>query len=192
MYSQFDDDLGNHYQHLGLYIGYVTDRDDPEQLGRVRVCIPGLIEPHSAWAWPLGSTGGGSKNRGFFAVPETGAEVGIFFKQGDVDAPYYIAGHWGKSKGESEVPVEAQRTPPDNRVFATETFRIEVDETAEQKKLRLLNTRTGDTITLNNQDNTIVIEATTAVIIKALGAVSLDATNVTIAGRVVRPIKDPL
>ena len=192
MYSQFDDDVGDHYQNLGLHIGYVTDRNDPEQLGRVRVCVPGLLDPHSAWAWPLGSTGGGSKNRGFFSVPENGAEVGVLFKQGDIDAPYYIAGHWGKPNGESEVPVEAQRTPPDNRVFATETFRIEIDETADQKKLRLWNTRTGDTITLNNQDNTIQIEATTAVVIKAVGAISLDAMNVTIAGRVVRPVKDPL
>jgi uncharacterized protein involved in type VI secretion and phage assembly len=189
--SRFDDDLGQPH-HLGLHIGYVVDRDDPEQLGRVRVCVPGLIEPHGPWAWPLGTSGGGSKNRGFFAVPENGAEVGVFFKQGDLDAPYYLAGHWGRPGGESEVPEEARRTPPDNRVFATATFRVEVDETENQRMLRLRNTRTGDSVTLNDADNTISIEATTAVIIKAIGAVSLEAAHITIGGRVVRPVRDPL
>ncbi len=127
--STFDDDIRLHDTRLlGLYVGFVTKRDDPEQLGRVKVCVPGVLEPESAWAWPLGTAGGGSKNRGLFAVPEAGAEVAVFFNQGDVDAPYYLAAHWGKPGGESEVPEEARRSPPDNRdrfdamleAFATE------------------------------------------------------------------------
>ena len=114
-----------------MYVGYVTDRRDPEGLGRVRVCVPGVLEPFSAWAWPLGTSGGGMKDHGFFAVPEEGAEVAIFFNQGDVDAPYYLSAHWGKPDGESEVPEEAQKDPPDNRVIATPTFRIELDVIVE-------------------------------------------------------------
>lgn len=107
--STFDDDIHTHDSRLlGMYVGYVTKRDDEELLGRVRVCIPGVLEPESAWAWPLGTSGGGSKDRGFFAVPEEGAEVAVFFNQGNVDAPYYLAAHWGKPNGESEVPEEAQ------------------------------------------------------------------------------------
>ena len=54
MYPTFDDETPPQDPRLfGLFIGYVTHRRDPEQLGRVRVCIPGLLEPHSAWAWPL-------------------------------------------------------------------------------------------------------------------------------------------
>lgn len=94
--STFDDDIGAHDTRLlGMYVGYVTKRDDEEQLGRVRVCIPGVLEPESAWAWPLGTSGGGSKDRGFFAVPEEGAEVAVFFNQGNIDAPYYLTAHWG-------------------------------------------------------------------------------------------------
>jgi uncharacterized protein involved in type VI secretion and phage assembly len=187
--SAFDDDIGRRdTKLLGLYVGYVTHRNDPEGLGRVRVCIPGLVEPYGPWAWPLGTVGGGSKNRGFFAVPEEGAEVGILFNQGDLQAPYFLCGPYGKPDGISEVPQEAQVDPPDNRVFATETFRIEVDETAGQKKLRLSNTRTGDSVTLNDEDNTILIQGTTSITIKAVGAVHIEAAHVTIAGRVVKPV----
>ena len=110
MNHPFDDDIEAQDTRLyGMYLGYVTHRDDPEGLGRVRVCIPGLIEPHSAWAWPLGTCGGGSKDRGFFAVPEVGAEVAIFFNQGDPEAPHYISAHWGKPDGMSEVPKRRRR-----------------------------------------------------------------------------------
>lgn len=192
-FSQFDDDIGAHDTRLtGMYVGYVTARKDPEGLGRVRVCIPGVLEPESTWAWPLGTSGGGFKDRGFFAVPEEGAEVAVFFNQGDIDEPYYLSAHWGKPDGESEVPEEAQKDPPDNRVLATPTFRIELDESEVARKLKLTNRKTGDHLLFDAEEKTITLEGTTAITIKAVGAISLEATSVTIAGRVVRPIADPI
>ena len=136
--------------------------------------------------------GGGSKDRGLFAVPEEGAEVAVFFNQGNVEAPYYLAAHWGKPNGESEVPEEAQKTPPDNRVFATQTFRIELDESKDSRKLKLTNKKTGDHLIFDAEENTVTLEATTALTLRAVGAISLEATQVTIAGRVVRPIAEPI
>jgi uncharacterized protein involved in type VI secretion and phage assembly len=189
----FDDDLTRHdTRHLGLFLGCVTQRDDPEQLGRVRVCIPGLIEPESAWAWPLGTSGGGSKDTGFFAVPEVGAEVGVLFAQGDFDAPFYLAGHWGKPGGGSEVPEEARRPTPDNRVIATPTFRVELDEGAGTRRLRLLNRKTGDQLVFDAETNTVTLEATTALTLRAIGGVAIEGAQITIGGRVVRPVADPI
>ncbi len=193
MFPPFDDDLGqNDTRLLGMYVGYVVDRKDPEQLGRVRVCVPGLIDPSSGWAWPLGTAGGGSKNRGFFAVPEENAEVALFFNQGDIDQPYYLAAHWGKPEGESEVPEEAQKESPDNRVLATETFRIELDETEGARKLKLTNKKTGDYLEFNAEANTVTLQATTSLTIRAVGGIALEATQVNIAGRVVRPVAEAI
>ncbi len=193
MYPQFDDDLGqNDTRLLGMYVGYVVDRKDPEQLGRVRVCVPGLIDPSSGWAWPLGTVGGGSKNRGLFAVPEENAEVALFFNQGDIDQPHYLAAHWGKPDGQSEVPEEAQKDSPDNRVLATETFRIELDETEGARKLKLTNKKTGDYLEFNAEANTVTLQATTSLTIRAVGGIALEATQVNIAGRVVRPVAEAI
>ena len=50
MFPAFDDDLGSgEHRLLGMYVGYVVDRKDPEMLGRVRVYVPDLIKPHNAW-----------------------------------------------------------------------------------------------------------------------------------------------
>jgi hypothetical protein len=145
MVTTFADDTSAHDARLhGLFVGYVADRNDPEQLGRVRCCIPGVVEPHGPWAWPLGTAGGGSRNRGLFSVPEVGAEVAVFFNQGSVDDPFYLTAHWGKPGGESEVPEEARRTPPDNRVLATETFRVELDESRGGRKLKITNRKTDE------------------------------------------------
>lgn len=175
-----------------MYLGYVVQRRDPEQLGRVRVCVPGVIEPASAWAFPLGTAGGGARDHGFFAVPPNGAEVAVFFLQGDVDAPWYLSAHWGRPGGQSEVPEEAQKDPPDNRVLATPTFRVELDESAGTRKLKLTNRRTGDHLVFDAETNTVAIEATTALTLRAVGAIVIDAPHVTIAGRVVRPVPEPI
>ena len=193
MFSTFDDDIqARDTRLLGMYVGYVTHRRDPDRLGRVRVCIPGVVEPHSAWAWPLGTAGGGFKDRGIFAVPEEGAEVAVFFNQGDVDAPYYLSAHWGKPDGESEVPEEAQLDPPDNRVLATPTFRVELDESEDTRRLKLTNKKTGDHLVFDAEENSVTLAATSALTLRAVGAVSIEGVQITIGGRVVRPIADPI
>ena len=73
-----------------MYVGVVTKNDDPEKLGRVKVRIPGLVDPESAWAFPMGAPGGGSKRHGFFSPPVVGAEVCVFFHGGDPDHPWFI------------------------------------------------------------------------------------------------------
>ncbi len=177
---------------LGLHIGYVTDRSDPKKLGRVRVCVPGLVEPESAWAFPLGTSGGGSRDCGFFAVPEEGAEVGVFFQMGDITAPYYVAGHWGRPNGESEVPEEARGDTPDNRVISTRSFRIELDETKGQRRLKLTSKDTGDSLTFDAESNTVELNSTTSLTLSAVGSIRIQALEVVIAGRVVRPISEPI
>ena len=165
-------------RYLGLHIGHVVDRADPERLGRVRARIPGLVEPASAWAFPLGTVGGGSDCRGFFAVPELGAEVGVLFHGGDVDHPYYLGGHWGRPGGNSEVPEPARDLSPAEtpqvRVFETGRFLLVFDDRSGQESLRLQDKVSGDLITLGAGAGVTVTTASN-LIIQAGGKVSLKA-----------------
>ncbi len=176
-----------------IYEATVVDRNDPEQLGRIRFTIPGLFEPSSPWAYPAATFGGGSKDNGGFAVPALGAEVYIFFVSGDPDQPRYLAGHWGITQTDAnEVPEEARKTPPDNCVLATKHFRIEMDESNNDKKLRLKNRLNGDFIEINAEDNTITIQATTGLTIKAVGLVDIRGTMIQLNGRTVLPSPKPI
>jgi len=170
--------------NFGLHLGVVTDRNDPEHRGRVRVRIPGLLEPESAWALPLGTAPGGAEGFGFFAVPPVGAEVGVLFAGGAIDRPCYLGGPWGRG----EAPDEARTSPPDVVVLATQTFCVELSEAAGARALRLVNRHNGDRVEIDAESNTVSVVGTTMVEIRAEGAVSIDAPVVTIRGRVVRPV----
>jgi hypothetical protein len=181
----------------GLYIGQVVDRDDPERLGRVRVRIRGIVEPATAWAFPLGTVGGGSDRRGFFAVPEKDAEVGILFHQGDVDQPYYLCGHWGRTSGGIEVPEAARglsaSDTPKVRVFETGRFVLAFDDRVGGEALRIQDKAPGGCeIEIDGTSMGITIKATAALFLQADGLVNIQGTTVVINGRVVLPGAKPI
>lgn len=167
----------------------VVDNADPEGLGRVRFRIPGLFDPSSPWALPMG---GGSLDRGLFMVPPVGAEIVVLFIGGNPEDPMYTGGHWGVPDGTNEAPEEAGGSPSVT-VLSTPGFRIELDDTDGGRKLRLIGVDTGDVIHLDSARREIMIKATTRVSVIADGAVDIDGIAITIGGRPVRQgIEDPI
>jgi uncharacterized protein involved in type VI secretion and phage assembly len=188
MAGEFDTDDP---RYTALYLGEVVDREDPEGLGRVRVRIPGLVEPASAWAFPLGTVGGGSDRRGFFSVPEKGAEVGVLFHQGDVDHPFYLCGHWGKPGGKAEVPEPARDLPkeeaPQVRAFETSRFLLVFDDRAGKEAFLVKDKKSGDQLEFDGAAMGITIKATAGLVLKADGLVNIEGAAVQINGRLVLP-----
>ncbi|MCA2218218.1 VgrG-related protein [Jidongwangia harbinensis] len=79
----------------GLVIGIVTNNDDPEKLGRVRVKFPTLsADDESAWARI--STPGGGKQRGLQWLPEVDDEVLVGFELDDHTRPVVLGGLWNR------------------------------------------------------------------------------------------------
>lgn len=177
-------------RYFAMYVGEVVDRNDPEVLGRVRVRVPGLMDDAGPWAWPLGMPGGGAGQRGLKMVPRLHAEVAVFFKGGDPDAPYYLPAQWGKPGGESELPADARDLPadesPDVDVLETERYAITVDNRPGHEALRLRDKRTGDMIEFDGTTATgpgISIFGNAAVYIKSNGQFVVDALSAVINGR---------
>jgi phage baseplate assembly protein gpV len=88
----------------GAVIGLVTDNNDPEGQGRLKVRFPWVGDDvTSHWcriAQPYAGSG-----RGSFWLPEVGDEVAVVFDRGDMDHPYVLGGLWN---GQDAVP------PPGN------------------------------------------------------------------------------
>ncbi|MET0422238.1 MAG: phage baseplate assembly protein V, partial [Actinoplanes sp.] len=79
----------------GLVIGVVTNNDDPEQLGRVRVKFPTLsADDESAWA-RVAAPGAGKK-RGLQWIPEVDDEVLVGFELDDTTRPVVLGGLWNR------------------------------------------------------------------------------------------------
>jgi phage protein D len=75
----------------GVVIGQVSDANDPQQQGRVKVTFPWLSDNYvSDWARTVQP--GAGKDRGNLVIPEVGDEVLVAFEQDDVRSPYVLGG----------------------------------------------------------------------------------------------------
>jgi uncharacterized protein involved in type VI secretion and phage assembly len=117
----------------GIVIGVVSDLDDPEALGRVRVKFPHLAGAPSDWAKQAAPMAG--KGRGFFFRHEPGDEVLVAFEQGDPSRPYILGALWSK-----------EDTPPAD------------DGQARKNNWRFIKSRSGHLIKLDDTDGAERVE----------------------------------
>jgi uncharacterized protein involved in type VI secretion and phage assembly len=77
----------------GVVIGIVTNNQDPDGMGRVKLNFPWRDDSdESHWA-RVGTLMAG-KERGAFFLPEVGDEVLVAFDHGDISHPYVVGALW--------------------------------------------------------------------------------------------------
>lgn len=154
----------------GVVVGLVTNNQDPDGIGRVKLRFPWLSDTdESHWARIAAPMAG--KDRGTYFLPEVDDEVLVAFEQGDIRFPYVLGGLWNSVD-----------TPP-------------ADNADGKNPLRLIKSRSGHTIKLNDEDgketveivdktgkNSIVIDtASNSITITSDKDITLKAANGTIA-----------
>lgn len=119
----------------GIAVGIVTNLEDPEGLGRVRVKYPHLNDQESQWARLVAPMAG--QERGFFFRPEVEDEVLIAFELGDVRRPYILGGLWSS----------VDKPPPDDGNAAENNWRfihsrsghiVKLDDTSGGEKVEII------------------------------------------------------
>jgi uncharacterized protein involved in type VI secretion and phage assembly len=155
-----------HARFPGLYAGRVTNVDDPEKLGRVKVSVPSVFGPESAeletWARP-------SWPHGHFYVPDVDNFVWVAFENGDPSAPVWL-GEWFPA---GTAPPEADASPPVKRVIRTARGnRILLDDTEGSEQI-VLEDATGNRLELT----------TDGVLLSAAQNLTIEAPGKTIAIR---------
>src|ERR671927_452964 len=85
----------------GVISARVTDVDDPEGLGRVKVEFPWMEGKNETYYAPIATLMAGG-DRGSFYMPEVGDEALVAFDQGDVNHPYIVGFLWN---GAEKPPV---------------------------------------------------------------------------------------
>lgn len=80
----------------GVYVGVVTDNQDPDAIGRVKVILPWSPDTGSDRyeAWARIATLMAGKNRGTWLIPDVDDEVLVVFEAGDPRRPYVLGGLW--------------------------------------------------------------------------------------------------
>ena len=84
-------------KYYGMYQAIVTNIQDPEKRGRIKVKCPRVLhEAESAWCDPLVTVA--YDNGGDFCIPTKDEAVWVQFIEGDVNKPVYLGGWWSKNK----------------------------------------------------------------------------------------------
>jgi len=163
----------------GIVIGIVSDLDDPEQLGRVRVRFPHLNNEMSHWARLATPMGG--KERGLFMRPEPEDEVLVVFEHGDPRRPNVVGGFW--SKADPPPPDDGKAMDNNWRFFRSRAGHLlKFDDTSGAERIEIVGKGdkhklvidvSGDRIEISCSSGDIALSAPS-------GKVSIDAREVAI------------
>lgn len=123
-------------QRSGLVVGIVTDINDPEHLGRVKVKYPWMNDQLSDWARV--AMPGAGPTTGVEFMPEVNDEVLIGFEHGNRDAPFVLGSMWN---GKTKAPVDFNKLIGNGKVLQ-----------------RVIRSRTGHSVTLDDSDDKPFIE----------------------------------
>ena len=180
---------------FGLYFGEVTDNRDPERRGRVRIKVPGLIEPQSDWAF-VAMPGQGVPRRGLFLPPGIGAIVVVGFIQGDVEEPIILGGIVSPDAA-TQAPyagLSAEETP-NQLSICLGRFAIVINGNDSEPSLKIYDegVSTGASspaepvsyVILNGLLRSLSLKGQVAVEVKSAGLVQISGTRVIVQDRVV-------
>lgn len=164
---------------LGPVVGLVSDSNDPEKLGRVKVTFPWLSDDYvSDWARTVFP--GAGKNRGFTNVPEVGDEVLVLFEQGDISRPYVLGGLFNgidQPASRSASEIDAGSGGVNRRSWVSRNaHRIDLmDEDGRSEGISL--TCNGETLhlTMDAVDTKITIHSDGKVLVEGKGGVMIDS-----------------
>jgi uncharacterized protein involved in type VI secretion and phage assembly len=131
----------------GVYSAIVTDNQDPEGLGRVRVRLPWAPDGGAGYdVWARVSTMMAGRNRGTWFIPDPEDEVLVTFAAGDVRWPYILGGLWN---GQDTAPESIDANNSIKSITSRNAVKITLDDSDGQEKL-ILETPGGQKVTLSD------------------------------------------
>ena len=116
----------------GVEVAIVTNVQDPDKQGRVKICFPRLPgKPESDWARVAQPSAG--PGRGFYWLPEVSDEVLVAFERGQANLPYVIGALWN---GKDKPMKDAYTADNSRRMIQTKSgHQIVLDDKAGDEKM---------------------------------------------------------
>jgi uncharacterized protein involved in type VI secretion and phage assembly len=140
----------------GMTVGIVTNNQDPDKLGRVKVRFPWLSDTEeSHWARVLTPMAG--KARGIYFLPEVEDEVLVAFEHGMMEFPYVLGALWN---GKDAPPATNDDGKNNLRVIKSRSgHAIILDDTEGEENITIADKTGKNMIVISSKENTISIIA---------------------------------
>jgi uncharacterized protein involved in type VI secretion and phage assembly len=162
----------------GVVIGMVTNNQDPNALGRVKIKFPWLSDnDESTWARLAGPMAG--KQRGIYFLPEVGDEVLVAFDHGDLRFPYVLGALWN---GKDTPPVTNDGGKNDIRIIKSRSGHvIKLNDEDGKETIEIMDKTGKNSIIIDTAKNAITITTDKDITLSATkGTIKLDAQKVEI------------
>ncbi len=169
---------GKHGKIQGVVIGVVTNNEDPDGMGRIKVKFPWLSdEDESNWARVTSPMAG--KEKGIYFLPEVDDEVLVAFEHGDMRFPYIIGSLWN---GKDSPPATNDDGKNNIRVIKSRSGHvISLNDEDGKEKIEIIDKSEANSIVIDTSANTITVTADKDITISApQGTITLDGENVEI------------
>ncbi|MFC4101926.1 phage baseplate assembly protein V [Paenibacillus xanthanilyticus] len=135
----------------GVMLAQVTNNQDPEKLGRVKLKFPHReTNQESDWVRTLTFMGG--KDRGGLFIPEVGDEVLVAFHMGDFNQPYVIGALWNKT---NPAPAGGEKNSI-RKIKSRSGHEFIMDDTDGSEKITL-QTKKGHKIEFADQNDELKV-----------------------------------
>ncbi|MGQ0519567.1 MAG: VgrG-related protein [Actinomycetota bacterium] len=165
----------------GVVIAQVTDLDDPEELGRVKLAMPWLSDTYESW-WARVVQLGAGDQRGAVWLPEVDDEVLVAFEHGDVRRPYVIGSLWNGVDRPNLGSRLFDHGAVKRRGFVSKKgHRLVFFDDDGKSGVATITADDGLRISLNQTETTIKVTSSGKVEIQGTGEVSItSSSNVTV------------
>jgi phage baseplate assembly protein gpV len=163
----------------GVVVGIVTNNKDPDGHGRVKVKFPWLSnDEESNWARIASPMAGA--DRGLFILPEVNDEVLVMFEQGDVNHPYVIGALWN---GTDKPPLSADQAVDGSgnvvrRILKTRAgHTITLDESDDSPGIQIVDKTGNNKIVIDSKDNKLLVNLDGDVSLESKGKITITTNN---------------
>jgi uncharacterized protein involved in type VI secretion and phage assembly len=140
----------------GVVTAVVTNNQDPDKLGRVKVKFPWLSDTDESW-WARVASPMAGKDRGVFFLPEVDDEVLVLFEHGDLRFPYVIGQLWN-----GDVPpfLTNEDGKNDQRAIKSRSGHlITLDDKDGEETISIVDKTGKNSIVITSKDNKLTISA---------------------------------
>ena len=180
------DDATQNDRFYGVAIAIVTNNQDPEKLGRVKVKFPWLSEAEESY-WARIATPMAGAARGAYVLPEVEDEVLVAFEHGDMAVPYIIGSLWN-GKDKPPVVVKGKENDPANQraIVSRSGLTVLLDDTEGKEQIVVHDKDGKNSIQIDAANQAIAITSTEGTVtVNAKGNVLLESSggDITISGK---------
>lgn len=160
----------------GLVVGIVTNNQDPDGMGRVKVKFPWLSDSEESF-WARMAVPMAGNARGAWFLPEVDDEVLVGFEHGDVRFPYVLGALWN---GKDKPPFDNGDGKNNLRVIKSRSGHvIKLNDEDGKETIEIVDKTGKNSIVIDSSQNTITITADKDITLSApQGTIKLDAKKV--------------